>query len=721
MKKLLIFSIIAVFVCVSAFAEYQREDQAIAKYYNNARVVKVKYSQGDAYVSRSFDSGREEAGVNIPIFEKDIAGTNDGRLDIYLGRSNFLRLDYDTEVEFQRVPELRKTNLRIFVRRGGIYLDIHNLDYAKDIELQTPDCGVFILNRGVYRINYNGARGTEIFVIEGLAEVAGENTSRNVVANQKIVMREGFIHERPFYFYTSDNDGFDLWNKERHDLVSYARSSSSRYLDSGYEDYEYELSRSGRWRYSSTYRTNIWIPYNVGSSWRPYYNGRWVWTPSYGYYWYSYDPWNSFTYHYGRWHYDSFWGWHWLPGYRWSPAWVGWCYSDSYYGWTPLSRYNRPVIVVNKRWLRNYNYRDGIPWRSQSSVFVKKGLMGRSIKKVALRRGSAIKSVKRGLKYSGINRAGKLKYSHVKVKNSRGKTVSFKKGGLRSSNYKSVRYKKSSGIESRTVYKYRKGNSAKSNTFKYSGSVKSKRVKGVSSRNYKSIKKTSSRVKNTSSSRYGTRVKKSSDSGYKTRVIKSSNSRSGKKIKKKKRSGVPSFSYRKYSDSKNSGYYSSKSAKAGITSKYKYNNSSRYGSKKYSPRTSDSFSYKKKSYSSGSSYNFSKPNYNSSRSNKRYKSYSPKKSIFSSRKSYGIGSSSYKYSKPNYSSRPSYQKSRSYSRPKRVKSSSGSSRSKSYSSSRSSSRSRSRGISSRRSSVKTSSSRSSSGSSSSSGKAKRKK
>ncbi len=692
MKKLLIFSIIAVFVYISAFAEYPRTDQTIAKYYNNARVVKVKYSQGDTYVSRSFDEGNEEAGVNLPIFEKDTVGTNDGRLDIYLGKSNFLRLDYDTEIEFQRIPELRKTNMRVFIRRGSIYLDIHNLDYSKDIELQTPDCGIFILNRGIYRINYNGARGTEVFVIEGLAEVAGENSSRSIMENQKIVMRRGSIHERPFYFYASDNDNFDQWNEERHSQISYARSSSSRYLDRGYEDYEYELSRSGRWRYSSTYNTNIWIPYNVRVGWRPYYNGRWVWTPSYGYYWYSYDPWDSFTYHYGRWHYDSFWGWHWLPGYRWSPAWVGWCYSGSYYGWTPLSRYNRPVIVINKRWLRNYDYRRGIPWRSQSSVFVEKGHMGRSIRKVALRKGSMLKNRKVRLSYSGISPSARINYNHIKVKNSRGKTVRFKKSGLRSPNFKSVTQKRRDGIKSRTIYKYRKSNSNGFSTYKKSGSAKRNQLGEFNRQRYKSKKISSSKVKKSSSSR------------YRTKAIKSSESRSGKKIKRKKQTGIPSFSYRRYSGSQNSGNYSSRSYGTRKSSGYKYGSSSRNTFRRYTSKTSgSSFSYKKKHYSS----RISKPNYNRSRSYKSYRSYSPKKSIYG-KKSYGVGNNSFKYSKPNYS-KDSYKKSRSYSKPI--------SRSKSYSGSYRSSRSSSRGISTRRS-VRSSSG--SSSSSSRSGKAKRK-
>jgi hypothetical protein len=54
------------------------------RYYDNAKVLRVKYTQGEGYVKRSYDEGFEEAAINLPIFEKDIVGTTDGRLEIYL-------------------------------------------------------------------------------------------------------------------------------------------------------------------------------------------------------------------------------------------------------------------------------------------------------------------------------------------------------------------------------------------------------------------------------------------------------------------------------------------------------------------------------------------------------------------------------------------------------------------------------------------------------------
>ena len=40
--------------------------------------------------------------------------------------------------------------------------------------------------------------------------------------------------------------------------------------------------------------------------------------------------------HYGRWGYDEDYGWFWVPGDTWAPAWVQWRYSDDYVGWAPV-------------------------------------------------------------------------------------------------------------------------------------------------------------------------------------------------------------------------------------------------------------------------------------------------------------------------------------------------------------------------------------------------
>jgi hypothetical protein len=317
------------------------------------------------------------------------------------------------------------------VLRGGIYLDIENLDYERDIEVQTSDCGVFLLDRGAYRINVSEGGRTEVYVYDGNAEVAGDNYSRNVRENQKMVMFNGQVKERPFYFYSTDKDEFDRWNQDRSSELGYARYGSSQYLDSGYEEYEHELSRHGRWRYNDTYNTYIWIPYNVGVDWRPYYHGRWIWNPFYGYVWNSFDSWGYLTHHYSRWHWDPYYHWYWIPGYRWSPAWVSWYWDDYYYGWCPLSWWNRPVVVYNGHWWRNHNYRHGIPFHARSTTIIRKSQLSASgVHRVALRKGDTTALSKKSLVFKGNAPNVRPRISKVDVINARGKKVVFKENSL---------------------------------------------------------------------------------------------------------------------------------------------------------------------------------------------------------------------------------------------------------------------------------------------------
>ena len=79
-----------------------------------------------------------------------------------------------------------------------------------------------------------------------------------------------------------------------------------------------------------------WRPCGVESDWRPYFRGSWTWTEE-GWFWVSDEPWGWATYHYGRWFFDRAFGWVWLPGKVWAPAWVTWRWNDEVIGWAPLA------------------------------------------------------------------------------------------------------------------------------------------------------------------------------------------------------------------------------------------------------------------------------------------------------------------------------------------------------------------------------------------------
>jgi len=108
----------------------------------------------------------------------------------------------------------------------------------------------------------------------------------------------------------------------------------SRAQDISSQDFYDSLAQYGTWVSDPQYG-DVWVP-DAEDDFMPYgTQGHWVLT-EYGNTWVSDYPWGWATFHYGRWHYDDYYGWEWIPGYEWAPAWVSWREGGGYYGWAPL-------------------------------------------------------------------------------------------------------------------------------------------------------------------------------------------------------------------------------------------------------------------------------------------------------------------------------------------------------------------------------------------------
>lgn len=113
------------------------------------------------------------------------------------------------------------------------------------------------------------------------------------------------------------------------------------------------LSPYGRWFDVSGYGY-CWRPTITTARWRPYVDGCWVWS-SLGWTWQSNEPFGWATYHYGRWVNLSRYGWVWVPGDEWAPAWVSWRQSRDYVGWAPLPPDRGPISGVYRDCDSHYN------------------------------------------------------------------------------------------------------------------------------------------------------------------------------------------------------------------------------------------------------------------------------------------------------------------------------------------------------------------------------
>ena len=287
--------------------------------YDDAQLLRISHTEGETFVERSYEDGREEGTLNLPLFEKDRAGTTDGRLELYAGKRNTIRLDVDTVVETTRPPRLQETSFALRILNGAVLISLNQVDPQNPVEIQTPDGGIFPLFQGVYRIAVFPDH-SEILVLRGRAELALSQAQETLHQRQYASFADGRIQSAPTYSYAHQNDAFLDWSRERDRSLGLDGPQTARYLQAGYEDEEAQLNREGRWRYMAEYGSNVWFPYHVGAGWRPYSTGHWIWHPRYRYIWVSGSSWGWFTHHYGRWHWDPVDGWFWLPRYHWAPA-----------------------------------------------------------------------------------------------------------------------------------------------------------------------------------------------------------------------------------------------------------------------------------------------------------------------------------------------------------------------------------------------------------------
>ncbi len=411
MKKIFISLIVILLIALNITAnQYQKEPRS----YNNAKIVRLLEVKGNGYVQRGYEEGREEARQNLPVFDNDTVATEDGMIELYFGRLNYLRMDSGSEIKIVNAPVLRGTSFKIQLLRGVIYLDINNISSKAEIEIQTNDCGSFILREGLYKISSDEG-ATSVYAHKGSIEVSGENNSKKIQSGEKVVYRNGHVLERPFYANESASS-FDKWNINKHrEMVG--SNYSSRYLKSEYSDYERELNKNGRWSYSTTLRCYVWIPYSIPASWSPYSYGRWLYHPGYGQVWVSYDSWGWHTHYYGSWYLDPVYGWAWHPGYRWSPAWVYWSWNDSYCSWSPYSRYNYYIYG------RYYNPRASIVIRRKD--FIRRNISNHVIRNYNTRRALIGK-----ISVSYTSRSPIIRSNYVKVSNRRGNVVRYKSNAI---------------------------------------------------------------------------------------------------------------------------------------------------------------------------------------------------------------------------------------------------------------------------------------------------
>lgn len=348
MKKLLMVFVACV-LCLPVMAMAQDEG-----YYSRS-YARINYVSGDVFVQRAGNLGFETGVLNLAMAEGDKLGTREGRVEIQFGGRNYLRTDRLTQVEFAKLPRQDNDPYKLHLLSGDLFLRVGSLDREKAFEVHSPDGSFYVLAEGLYRFKVVDNRETELFVVEGSCEAAGESGSVVVKAGENLVADNGNVRSNTGTL-TASYDDFSRWNESRDSLLaqSLSRSASSSYLPAELDEYGSEFDQNGTWRQEPTYG-NVWVPRVTNNDWRPYYYGRWVWYPIIGWTWVSDEPWGWAAYHYGRWGWGAGLGWYWTPTRYWGPCWVDWWWNNDYIGWCPLNYYNRPCYLYNNRFYSNWD------------------------------------------------------------------------------------------------------------------------------------------------------------------------------------------------------------------------------------------------------------------------------------------------------------------------------------------------------------------------------
>ena len=312
--------------------------------YTNDTPAHIAVVDGIATIER--DGRIEKAEENIILLAGDRLRTERGRVEVLFDDGSALDLDHYTRLDLMSDSLVR-------LLAGRIRLTIARTTSALDYRVDAAPGSVWIKAAGDYRIGLSDTRSGDVelgvTVLRGSAELRNTHGMTLVRAGTYAAVTASTAPSLPLVSNSALWDEFDRWVEDQRD-ARYG-TQSVRYLPEEIRSYGGAFDQYGSWDYIPVYG-NVWYP-NVAVGWQPYYHGRWSFAARFGWFWVGFDRhWGWPTHHYGRWGYGSN-RWFWIPGHRWSPAWVSWAYAPGYVSWCPLGFDNRPVVAVTNVFVHN--------------------------------------------------------------------------------------------------------------------------------------------------------------------------------------------------------------------------------------------------------------------------------------------------------------------------------------------------------------------------------
>jgi hypothetical protein len=332
-----------------------------------AQAARLSYAQGQVAMQPAGAEAWGAATLNQPLTTGDkLWSDQNSRAEIQLG-SAAVRLADATGFSLLNADD---GILQMQVSAGTIEVYLPQLEDGQNVEIDTPNLALSLLQSGTYRVEVNDAGDvTVVKVSAGAARVTGAGQTFEVNAQQSAAFTStgGLTAD---VTTLGAPDDFDQWCLERDQREESADQISGQYVSSDVTGYQ-DLDDYGSWQAVPDYG-EVWVPAAVSVGWAPYRYGHWVWVGPWGWSWVDDAPWGFAPFHYGRWALVAG-SWCWVPGPRhaptiYAPALVGWVGAShsspimptggfSGVAWFPLAPHEAyiPAYAASQRYLRGLN------------------------------------------------------------------------------------------------------------------------------------------------------------------------------------------------------------------------------------------------------------------------------------------------------------------------------------------------------------------------------
>jgi FecR-like protein len=268
------FPLVVLAFCSVAFAQ-NRERFSIS-----AKAGSVNTVVGRVMVTRQGQEPQLLSSTDNLVAKEFVTTGTTSNAEILLNPGSYLRLAENSEFQFDDIS-LDHLNLRL--SKGSAIIEATGVaDMDLGIRVATPNATFTIIRSGIYRINVE-RDASELAVYKGRASY-GANKTDVLKGGNSLRLSNGVAELAKV---PKEKDAFELWSKQRAQLLAKANERLSRRFlyslnDRGWDSWLWGPARFGLWTFSASFGCYTFLPFYYGWS-SPYghYYGSYYWRGGY--------------------------------------------------------------------------------------------------------------------------------------------------------------------------------------------------------------------------------------------------------------------------------------------------------------------------------------------------------------------------------------------------------------------------------------------------------